>query len=137
MSSDDIGPTGDRTEAAVGEPGAQLHAGGQLRAVDEDGVVGVDPPDGVSGCRAPIRVVLADGPSTAVEVGRDVPLGEDLLADLSERLDCPPGGTSADGRYSLEFAECLGACEGAPCMLVDDECHMNLTADEAIKTLKT
>ena len=62
--------------------------------------------------------------------------GEDLLADLSERLDCSPGSTSADGRFSLEFAECLGACEGAPCMLVDDECHMNLTADEAVRLLE-
>lgn len=62
--------------------------------------------------------------------------GEELLADLSERLHCPPGGTSADGRFSLEFAECLGACEGAPCMLVDDEHHMNLTADEAVRVLE-
>lgn len=62
--------------------------------------------------------------------------GEELLADLSERLDCPPGGTSADGRFSVEFAECLGACEGAPCMLVDDECRMNLTADEAVRLLE-
>lgn len=61
--------------------------------------------------------------------------GEDLLAELSERLDCPPGGTSTDGRCSLEFAECLGACEGAPCLLVDDECHMNMTADDAMKVL--
>ena len=56
--------------------------------------------------------------------------GEELLADLSERLACEPGGTSVDGRYSLEFAECLGACEGAPCVLVDDECHMNLTMED-------
>jgi NADH-quinone oxidoreductase subunit E len=62
--------------------------------------------------------------------------GEELLADLSERLHCPPAGTSADGRYSLEFAECLGACEGAPCMLVEDECHMNMTADEAVRVLE-
>lgn len=57
--------------------------------------------------------------------------GEELLTELSERLDCPPGGTSPDGKYSLEFAECLGACEGAPCLLVDDECHMNATAEAA------
>jgi NADH-quinone oxidoreductase subunit E len=25
------------------------------------------------------------------------------------------GRTSADGKVTLEFAECLGACEGAPC----------------------
>jgi NADH-quinone oxidoreductase subunit E len=61
--------------------------------------------------------------------------GEELLAELSDRLDCAPGETSADGRVSLEFAECLGACEGAPCVLIDDECHMNLTADAAADLL--
>ena len=44
---------------------------------------------------------------------------------------CKPGETTADGRVTLEFAECLGACEGAPCMLVNDECHMNLTEESA------
>ena len=48
-------------------------------------------------------------------------------------LDCQPKGrrTGHDGRrqsLTLEFAECLGACEGAPCILVDDECHMNPNA---------
>ena len=28
--------------------------------------------------------------------------------------DVQPGGTTADGKITLEFAECLGACEGAP-----------------------
>jgi NADH-quinone oxidoreductase subunit E len=42
-----------------------------------------------------------------------------------------PGHTSGDGHESLEYAECLGACEGAPCILVNDECHMNMTAESA------
>ena len=29
--------------------------------------------------------------------------------------------TTADGKITLEFAECLGACEGAPAVLVNDE----------------
>ncbi len=57
--------------------------------------------------------------------------GEELLADLCQRLGVKPGETTADGRVTLEYAECLGACEGAPCMLVNDECHMNLTEDVA------
>lgn len=57
--------------------------------------------------------------------------GEELLADLCERLHLAPGATSADGKLTLEFAECLGACEGAPCMLVDDECHVNITPEKA------
>ena len=31
-----------------------------------------------------------------------------------------PGGTTADGKLTLEFAECLGACDFAPCMLAGD-----------------
>jgi NADH-quinone oxidoreductase subunit E len=51
--------------------------------------------------------------------------GEQLLSDLCDRMHVAPGGTTADGKVTLEFAECLGACEGAPCILVDEDCHMN------------
>jgi NADH-quinone oxidoreductase subunit E len=57
--------------------------------------------------------------------------GEELLNHVCARLGIQPGGTSADGKISLEFAECLGACEGAPCVLVNDEHRMNLTTDAA------
>lgn len=60
--------------------------------------------------------------------------GEELLAKLSDRFGVQPGQTSDDGRVTLEFAECIGACEGAPCMLVDEDCHMNLD-DESAATL--
>jgi NADH-quinone oxidoreductase subunit E len=55
--------------------------------------------------------------------------GEDLLANLCQKLHCKPGETSADGKITLEFAECIGACEGAPCVLIDDSARMNITPD--------
>ena len=61
--------------------------------------------------------------------------GEQLLADLCQKLHVKPGETTADGKITLEFAECLGACEGAPCILVNDECHLNLSAENAAKML--
>jgi NADH-quinone oxidoreductase subunit E len=60
--------------------------------------------------------------------------GEELLESLSHKWHVGPGGTSADGRVSLEYAECLGACEGAPCILVNDECHMNVD-EEAVERI--
>lgn len=56
--------------------------------------------------------------------------GDDLLSDLSGKLGVGPGGTSPDGMVTLEFAECLGGCEGAPCVLVNDEHRMNVTPDK-------
>ena len=55
--------------------------------------------------------------------------GEELLAGLCEKYHVKPGETTADGKVTLEFAECLGACEGAPCILVDDNCEMNMTTE--------
>ncbi len=55
--------------------------------------------------------------------------GEELLAQLCDRFGLKPGETTDDGRVTLEFAECLGACEGAPCILVNDDCHTNVTAE--------
>jgi NADH-quinone oxidoreductase subunit E len=57
--------------------------------------------------------------------------GEELLAGLCEKYHVKPGETTEDGKVTLEFAECLGACEGAPCMLIDDNCEMNITPEKA------
>jgi NADH-quinone oxidoreductase subunit E len=62
--------------------------------------------------------------------------GEDVLDALCARLQVEPGDTTGDGNVTLEFAECLGACEGAPCVLVDDECHMNVTSDSATSLVR-
>ena len=65
--------------------------------------------------------------------------GEELLDHLCERLGIRPGETTADGRVTLEFAECLGACDSAPAVLVDDTLHGNMTeekVDELVKAMK-
>jgi NADH-quinone oxidoreductase subunit E len=61
--------------------------------------------------------------------------GEELLASLCDRYGVKPGQTSPDGSVTLEYAECLGACEGAPCMLVGDECHLNVTEETAAELI--
>jgi NADH-quinone oxidoreductase subunit E len=56
--------------------------------------------------------------------------GEEVLTGLCRKLHVQPGGTSVDGKITLEFAECIGACEGAPCVLIDDAARMNVTPDK-------
>jgi NADH-quinone oxidoreductase subunit E len=55
----------------------------------------------------------------------------DVLANFSEKLGVSPGGTTADGKITLESAECIGACEGAPCVLVNDEHELDITPEKA------
>jgi NADH-quinone oxidoreductase subunit E len=57
--------------------------------------------------------------------------GEEVLDHLCAKLHIKPGETSADGKISLEFAECLGACEGAPAVMVNDLHRFNITPEKA------
>ena len=46
--------------------------------------------------------------------------GQQALAHLCGKLGVEPGGTSADGLFTVQQSECLGACADAPVMLVND-----------------
>ena len=48
---------------------------------------------------------------------------ERLVRALEDELDVDMGGTTADGRFTLLPIVCLGACDQAPAMLVDDDLH--------------
>ena len=45
---------------------------------------------------------------------------------LRERLGTAPGETTADGRFTVLPIVCLGACDHAPVMMVDDDLHTEL-----------
>jgi NADH-quinone oxidoreductase subunit E len=62
--------------------------------------------------------------------------GDELLEHLCQKLHVPPGGTTADGKITLEFAECLGACEGAPAVMVDDEHRHNMNPEKIDQLLQ-
>lgn len=55
-------------------------------------------------------------------------LGAEKFVDfLKTQYGLEPGGTTADGRFSLVIMECIGACGTAPAMLVNDDFYENLT----------
>jgi NADH-quinone oxidoreductase subunit E len=56
--------------------------------------------------------------------------GEEVLGDLCQKLQVQPGGTSADGKITVEFAECIGVCEGAPAVMLNDVGRGNVTRDK-------
>ena len=62
--------------------------------------------------------------------------GENLSEYLCERAGVRPGETTADGRLTVEAAECLGACDFAPCMLVGDRLIKDLTREKIDRLLR-
>jgi NADH-quinone oxidoreductase subunit E len=62
---------------------------------------------------------------------------EELLDHLCEKSRIRPGQTTEDGRVTIEYAECLGACEHAPCILADDQLHKSVTKEDADELLRS
>lgn len=46
-----------------------------------------------------------------------------LIADAVERFGVPIGGTTADGRLTLDEVFCLGDCALGPAVMIDHEVH--------------
>jgi NADH-quinone oxidoreductase E subunit len=56
---------------------------------------------------------------------------ERVTEQLSEKLGIRPGQTTADGMFTLIEVECLGACDRAPVVMVNDDWHERLAPDQA------
>jgi NADH-quinone oxidoreductase E subunit len=64
---------------------------------------------------------------------------ESLLNYLKSKLGVEVGKTTSDRKFTLSTVECLGACEQAPCMMVNLDYFGNLDKekiDEILKNLK-
>jgi NADH-quinone oxidoreductase subunit E len=61
--------------------------------------------------------------------------GEEILQHCAKRLGIGHKGTTADGLFSLEEVECIGACSWAPAAQVNYDFHENLTAEKMDKVL--
>jgi NADH-quinone oxidoreductase subunit E len=55
-----------------------------------------------------------------------------VIRALVERLGIEPGETTADGLFTLETAECLATCDGAPSLQINYEDFYNVAPDAAV-----
>jgi NADH-quinone oxidoreductase subunit E len=69
---------------------------------------------------------------TACHVGGAGKISEALLSALNVQ----EGGTTQDGKFTVESVACLGCCSLAPVLMVDNETFGRLTADSAVKAVK-
>ena len=55
---------------------------------------------------------------------------EELLAHLQEKLGVGLGEVTPDGRFSIKEVECLGACVGAPTVMIGKTYYENMTPEK-------
>jgi NADH:ubiquinone oxidoreductase subunit E len=59
----------------------------------------------------------------------------DLSKELIKYLDID-NNISADGKFALEYVECLGQCNKAPVITINDEVHGELTKEKLLEILE-
>jgi len=62
--------------------------------------------------------------------------GEPLAKHLQAKLGIPMGGTSSDGLFTLLPVCCIGYCDMAPAMLVNNRVYGNLTPERLDQILE-
>jgi NADH-quinone oxidoreductase subunit E len=62
--------------------------------------------------------------------------GEELYAHCRKKLGIGHKQTTADGTFTLEEVECIGACSWAPAVQVNYDFHENLTVERLDKVLE-
>jgi len=60
---------------------------------------------------------------------------EEIFQHCKKKLGIGHKGTNADGLFSLEEVECIGACSWAPAAQVNYDFHENLTPEKIDNTL--
>lgn len=60
-----------------------------------------------------------------------------LVEGIRREIGIGPGQTTPDGKFTLEMVGCIGACDQAPAMLINDKLYGNLTAEGIACILKS
>lgn len=56
--------------------------------------------------------------------------GEKIASFIEKELKIAPGEITADGQFSFELTNCIGACDQAPAMLIDDDLYGDLNPEK-------
>jgi NADH:ubiquinone oxidoreductase subunit E len=59
-----------------------------------------------------------------------------IIESIEKQIRIKPGEVTPDGKFSFELANCIGACDRAPAMLVNHDVHGSLTPRKISKILK-
>ena len=85
-----------------------------------------------------VRAIIANSGNANACTGKDGLENARRTADLvAEELGIKPGETTPDDRFSFELTNCIGACDQAPAIMINNDIHVDLTAEKISLILKS
>ncbi len=60
-----------------------------------------------------------------------------IIESVAGEIGIRPGETTPDGKFSFQLTNCIGACDEAPAMMVNNDVHVNLTPGRISQILKS
>ena len=60
-----------------------------------------------------------------------------IIESVQKAIGIKPGEVTPDGRFSFELTNCIGACDQAPAILINDEVYGNLTLRKISEILES
>jgi len=59
-----------------------------------------------------------------------------IIESVEKEIGIKPGETTPDGRFSFQLTNCIGLCDGAPAMLINNDAHVDLTPSKISQILQ-
>jgi NADH:ubiquinone oxidoreductase subunit E len=122
-------------------------------AVSKNGSLNRESMSGLAGqCRLPLNEVygvatfyaflpVSPAGKNVIRVCRCLPChlkdAQAVIGSIQKELGIAPGETSRDGKFSFELVSCIGACDQAPAMMINDKLYGNLTPAGIAEILKS
>ncbi len=60
-----------------------------------------------------------------------------IIETIEKEIGVKPGETTPDGKFSFELTNCIGACDKAPAMMINNDVYVDLTPRKISQILKT
>lgn len=67
----------------------------------------------------------------------DIKNAQAMIQFIEQEIGISPGETTSDGLFSFQLVGCIGACDQAPAMMIDDELFGMLTKERISEILES
>jgi len=60
-----------------------------------------------------------------------------IIESVAREIGIKPGETTPDGKFSFQLTNCIGACDKAPAMMINNDVYVDLTPSKISQILRS